>query len=164
MASRHIISDIESFFIRKYGTRGVCLWLLGIPWVVLGIGFILNPMERFSKPGPGGALDFLDKGPGIYIFAAVWLVGGITAMIAAIQRPRTCKDDWGFVGVVIPPFMWGAGFFWSQIVYLISGGEFGRPTAYFGMIIYWSFALMLAFLSKRLPDAPEGPCYGKRRT
>lgn len=163
MAKRGCIDKAERIAIVKYGTRGVFLWLVGVPWTILGIAFVAQPMERFSKPGPGGPLDFLDQGPGIYIFATMWIVCGVAAIIAAILRPRTCEDSLGFVAITIPPFVWGAGFFWSQFAYIISDGEYGRPTSYFGMLIYWAVALMLAFLSKRLPDAPEGPCYGRRK-
>lgn len=157
------VDNAEHWLVRKFGTRGVCLWLLGIPWTTLGIGFMLDPQDRFSRPGPGGSLDILDNPPGIYIFAALWLIGGIGAMVCAFARPRICVDDWGFVCVVIPPFLWGAGYFWSQFAYIISDGEFGRPNAYFAMILYWSFTLLLTFLSKRLPDSPEGPCWGRRK-
>ena len=157
------VDRVERLAVRKYGTRGVCLWLIGIPWTLLGIAFILQPQERFSRPGPGGSLDILDNPPGIYIFASMWLIGGIGAMACAAIRPRICVDDWGFIAAVMPPFLWGCGFFWSQFAYIISGGEFGRESAYFAMIVYWSFSLLLAFLSKRLPDSPEGPCWGRRR-
>jgi hypothetical protein len=159
------VNALENVAVRKYGTRGVVLWLIGIPWTALGAAFILNPMERFSRPGSGGIglLDFLDKGPGIYIFSSMWLIGGLAAIAAAITRPRTCNDEWGFVGATVPPFMWGTGYFWSQFAYVISDGEFGRPTAYFALIIYWFVSLLLLFLSKRLQDAPEGPCYRRRK-
>lgn len=157
------IDRLECFFVKKFGTRGVCLWLLGIPWTLLGIGFILDPQERFSKPGPGGSLDVLDTPPGIYLFASMWLIGGVTAMVAAILRPRICVDDWGFVAITLPPFLWGAGYFWSQVISLFTDGMYGRDNAYFAMIVYWSFALLLAFLARRLPDAPEGPCWGRRK-
>lgn len=157
------LNRMEILAVKRYGTRGVALWLVGIPWISLGIGFTLHPMERFSRPGSGGILDFLDKGPGIYIFSSMWIIGGVAAIAAAITRPRTCNDEWGFVGATVPPFIWGMGYFWSQIAYEISGKEFGRPTSYFALIIYWSMSLLLLFLSKRLQDAPEGPCYGRRK-
>jgi hypothetical protein len=150
------VTKIEVLFVEKYGNRGVCLWLIGIPWTLLGVVFILTPMERFSKAGPSGPLQFLDDPPGSYAFASLWLIGGLTAIAAALIRPRTRNDEWGFVGATVPPFLWGAGYFWSQTSYLVSDGESGKSAAYLFLIVYWSFSLLLLFLSKRLSDTPEG--------
>lgn len=152
----------ENALIYKVGTRGICLLLLGFMWLMLGFLFLLNPVERFSKPGPGGVLDFLDRGLGVYIFASMWVVGGVTALIVALQRPFTCKDDLGFNGVALPPFFWGAGYWWSFFVNTISDGEFGRPNTELAGILYWSFTLLIMFLSRHLCDHPNGPCARRR--
>lgn len=152
----------EIFFIRLVGTRGVVLLLLGIMWIILGTGFLVSPMERFSRPGSGGILDFLNRGPGIYIFASMWIVGGIFAIAAAAQRPKTCEDGWGFVGLILPPLLWGAGYWWSWFINVFSGGEYGRENTYLAGLIYGAFTLLLMFLSKHLPDHPEGPCARRR--
>lgn len=144
------------------GTRGICLLLLGVMWTVLGITFITNPVERFSKPGPGGTLDFLDGGPGIYIFASMWIVGGATALITAFQRPVTCKDDVGFNGIGLPPFLWGAGYWWSYFLFTATDGEYGRPNTQLAGILYWTFTLLIMFLARNLSDHPEGPCAQRR--
>lgn len=160
--SRSPFSYGERKLIRLVGTRGICLLLLGVLWLILGLAFITNPVERFSQPGPGGILDFLDRGPGVYIFAAMWLAGGITAIVVAFQRPVTCKDDIGFNGAALPPFFWGAGYWWSFAIYSVSDGEFGRPNTYLAGLLYWTLVILIVFLSRHLSDHPEGPC-AKRR-
>lgn len=152
----------ETYMITKVGTRGVLLLILGFMWTVLGTGFLINPMERFSKPGPGGTLDFLDKGPGVYIFASMWIVGGAIAIVIAFQRPITCRDDIGFNGVCLPPFLWGAGYWWSWVLHQLSSGEFGRPNTYVAGLVYWTITLLVMFLSRHLTDHPKGPCIGRR--
>lgn len=144
------------------GTRGICLIILGIMWLILGLAFVTNPVERFSQAGPGGVLDFLDNGPGVYILASMWVVGGIVALVTAFQRPITCRDDWGFNGVGLPPFIWGAGYWWSFAINALSDGEFGRPNTYLAGILYWTFALLIMFLSRHLSDHPDGPCATRR--
>ena len=153
-----IYGRTERALIRMVGTRGACLLILGSMWLLLGFGFLTNPMERFSKPGSGGALDFLDDGPGVYIFASMWIVGGVAALLVAFQRPITCKDDWGFNGVSLPPFLWGAAYWWSWGIHQVTDGEFGRPHTYVPGLVYWSMTLLLMFLSRHLSDHPEGPC------
>ena len=146
------------------GTRGVCLLILGFLWTILGVGFLINPMERFSRPGSGGILDFLDKGPGVFIFGSMWVVGGMVAIVVAIQRPVTCKDDLGFNGIALPPFLWGMGYWWSWVLNQVSDGEFGRPNTYVAGIVYWSITILMMFLSRHLSDHPKGPCIGRRGT
>lgn len=157
-----IFERAEARMIVWVGTRGVCLLILGFLWTILGVGFLINPMERFSKPGSGGILDFLDKGPGVFIFASMWVVGGFVAIIVAIQRPITCKDDLGFNGIALPPFLWGMGYWWSWVLNQVSDGEFGRPNTYVAGIVYWSITILMMFLSRHLSDHPKGPCIGRR--
>src|SRR4029078_2656332 len=77
------------FFIQLVGTRGVVLLVIGTIWLFLGTGLLVKPMERFSRPGSGGVLDFLDKGPGIYILSSMWIVGGVLALVAATSEEYT---------------------------------------------------------------------------
>lgn len=153
---------VETAMIVKVGTRGVCLLLIGFAWSILGTGFLLSPMERFSKPGRGGTLDFLDRPPGVFFLAAVWLVGGVVAIITAFQRPVTCRDDVGYVGLALPPFLWGAGYWWSWALSQLSSGEFGRPNTYVAGLVYWTITILMMFLSRHLSDHPKGPCINRR--
>lgn len=152
----------ELYLIVKVGTRGVCLLILGFVWTLLGTGFLLSPMERFSKPGPGGILDSLDNGPGVYIMSSMWLLGGLTALIVGVRRPITCRDDIGFNGVCLPPFIWGMAYWWSYFLNQLSDGELGKPNTYIAGIIYWAITILVVFISRHMGDHPAGPCIGRR--
>lgn len=152
----------ETYLIRWVGTRGVILLIFGLMWVLLGFSFITLPVEHFSRPGPGGILDYLDHPPIAWIISGTWLVGGIVAIISAIQRPRTCEDGWGFIGVSLPPTVWGTCYFMSWMSYLFSHGVYGRPTAYIAWFIYTTMTFVVMFLSRNLQDHPEGPCARRR--
>lgn len=149
--------------IKWVGTRGTVLLYFGSIWVTLGAAFLINPSERFSRPGDGGFLDFLDEGPGVYIFSSMWLVGGVVAVLCAVRRPFTCQDGIGFNGLALPPFFWDAGYWWSFVVHNLSGGEFGRERAYLGGLLYLVITLAMIFLSRHLQDHPEGPCMRRHR-
>jgi len=149
---------VELAAIRKVGTRGVFLLLLSLMWLLLGLGYATNRTERFSRTGPGGWLDFLDRDPWFYILAYLWILGGLTALVSAVRRPMTCDDTAGFNGLALPPFIWGAAYWWSWIVYLFSNGEYGRPRTYTAAVLFWSLTIMVVFLSRHLRDHPEGPC------
>lgn len=157
-----IFEKLEEKLIIKVGTRGICLLILGFVWTILGVGFSINPTERFSQPGPGGVLDFLDRGIGSYILAWMWLVGGLTSIVVAFQRAITCRDDIGYNGLALPPFVWGCAFLWSFLFNQLSGGEVGRENSYLGTLIYWAMTLLIGFLSRHLSDHPKGPCARRR--
>lgn len=152
----------ELVVIRKVGTRGSLLLILGTIWVILGMGFLMFPMERFSRPGPGGPLDFLDEGPGVHIFSSMWILGGVIAFYTAFRRSRTCEDDLGFNGVALPPFLWSMGYWWSWIIHLVFDGEVGRANTYIAALIYSTLTVLIVFLSHHLQDHPEGPCARRR--
>lgn len=157
-----LYSRSEKALIHKVGTRGVCLLILSTMWLLLGFSFLTHPIERFSKPGSGGILDFLDKGPMVYIFAGIWVIGAATGIVVTFQRPITCKDGLGFNGVGLPPFLWGAAYWWSFLLNSISDGEFGRPNTQLAGILYWTMTLLVMFLSRHLCDHPDGPCARRR--
>lgn len=156
------LNRLELLFIRWIGTRGCVLLILGAIWTIIGAAFLANPIERFSKPGPGGYLDFLDEGPGVYIFSGMWLLGGTVAIVVAILRPTTCEDDLGFNGVGLPPLLWGFGYWWSWIVHLLFDGQYGRGNGYIGGLLYSTLSLLVIFLSHHVQDHPEGPCARRR--
>lgn len=153
---------LEKKLIRAVGTRGVCLLLLGTLWVILGLLFTIHPMERFSRVGPGGVLDFLDRNPGPLILGSLWIVGGSLAILTAFQRPITCKDDLGFNGIALPPFFWAAGYWWSFIINTFSDGRYGRSNVYLAAFLYSILVILPMFLSRHLSDHPEGPCARRR--
>jgi hypothetical protein len=128
-----------------------------------GVDYLRHPMERFSKPGPGGILDFLDKGLGVYIFSSLWLIGGLAGVITALLRPKTCEDGLGFAAIALPPFLWAMGYWWAVIIFAISGGVYGRDSDTYGQAIRLSVVtLLIMFLSRNLQDHPEGPCARRR--
>ena len=143
----------EQFAVDKLGARGVLLVLMGTPWVLIGTGFLIVQMERFSRPGPGGPLQFMDDGPW---GGLMWILGGAIAIGSALIRKRTHEDGFGFIGLTIPAFIWGACYFWSFIANVASEGELGRPNTWIAGTIYWSVTLLITFLSKRLKDEPVG--------
>jgi len=118
------------------------------------MGFLLIPMERFSRPGPGGPLEFLDRGPWI---GFLWIGGGICAVVSSFLRVKTHDDSLGYNGVSIPPFVMGTCYFWSWISNRVTGGELGRPNSWIASLLYLSLAMLLVFLARNLKDEPGSP-------
>jgi hypothetical protein len=135
----------------RLGRRGLLLILLGAAYVTIGTGFVLVPMERFSRPGPGGILNAMDS-PWV---GALWIVGGVLAVASGILRPWTLRDGYGFNGLALPPFLWMAGYAWSTVAYVVTAGALGRANAWIAAIVYLALTAIVLFLA-RWPD-PDDP-------
>jgi hypothetical protein len=129
--------------------------LIGALWVLIGFGFITVPMERFSRPGPGGPLQFMDTPPWPGL---LWLVGGGVAVVCGFLRNRQRRDDWGFNGLVLPVFVWMIAYLASFLTSVASRGEFGRSTGWLGFLVYLGLILLLLLIADWPdPDDPNLP-------
>ena len=127
---------------RRIGRRGVVMLLIGSAWTVTGMSQLLDPVERFSQPGPGGALHYADA-PG---WGAVWLVCGVVAVVCGVFHDRGSRvsvtEVWGFNALLVPPVMWCGFYTWSAVLYLIPGWEDGSPRA-LPALLAWSAVVAL---------------------
>ena len=107
----------------------------GIAWIVIGLGFVSVPVERFSRPGPGGPLQFLDDWP---IFAILWIVGGSIAVVMSFLRRKlpARADQIGFLSLATPSFVWSASYFWSYYLHIITSGGIGRADSWRPGVVY----------------------------
>jgi hypothetical protein len=121
-------------------------------WITLGLGFLGNDQERFSRPGPGDPLQFLDDTP---LMCASWLVAGVVALVNGIIR-RWIRDEdaFGFAALMLPPASWATAYGWSYATYLFSGGALGRPSAAIGCAVMAAFATFLLLVA-RWPDPAD---------
>lgn len=150
-----------SWLDRRVGNRGELLILFGVPWIIVGLGFVLVPMERFSRPGPGGPLETIDNGP---YPAVLWVLGGVLAIVCAFTRLKRQEDSYGFFGVIMPPLIWSGLYYTSWLSNVVSEGELGRPNTWIAGTVYLSVTIIPIFLSLRFKDLPpvvhiraEGP-------
>src|SRR5690349_13612432 len=87
----------------RFGRRTLILLHCGSVWILTGWAVLAVPVERFSRPGPGGALQVLDS-PN---WGVMWVTGGILAIANAIFRKFwNGRDVLGFLGLITPPSVW----------------------------------------------------------
>lgn len=138
----------------RFGRRTLILLSGGGCWLLNGWAIYNIPIERFSRPGPGGALEFMDTPwPGV-----MWMTGGILAIGNAVLRRRLHgRDVVGFLGLVTPPIVWWMAYLWSSALYLLTGPEHwaGNPRAAVGLIT-WTFSSLFVLLTAGWPD-PDDP-------
>jgi magnesium-transporting ATPase (P-type) len=141
LAQWYYTSTFQARLAAFFGRRGTFLAAYGLIWIVIGIANFIEPMERFSKPGPGGPLEILEMAWTGLIWAACGLMAISTAFIRR-SPGRQRVDQWGFTALLIPALVWDFGFFWSWISWL-STGVYGRPTAWLGILVYLVIVLSI---------------------
>lgn len=119
---------------RRFGRRALILLHGGAAWIMTGWAIYTVPLERFSRPGPGGTMEIMDTPyPGI-----MWVIGGVLAVGNALLRGRLRgRDVIGFLGLITPPAVWLALFIWSASLYRITHGQSGNPRAITGVIVWY---------------------------
>jgi hypothetical protein len=131
----------------------------GVVWIVIGLSFAAFPVERFSRPGPGGPMQFLDDADW---FSTLWVIGGSVAVVCSFLR-RTLPgraDQVGFLALAAPAFCWSAAYFWSWYFHLITEGGVGREANWRAGLIYGllvGFILTIAQLLDPTDRAQPGP-------
>lgn len=141
-----------------FGRRGSILFLFGISYVTIGIGFATIRADRFSQPGPGGPLEFMDTTPWPGLF---WvLCGGVAVVNGAIRRRIRNEDAPGYAALVMPPMLWTVAYLWSSTVWAYSRlahwpDQYGRQTGFIGAGAFGMIALVLVIIAHWHDDLDE---------
>lgn len=137
----------------RFGRRKLVLVHCGSVWLLTGWAVMVDPIERFSRPGPGAELQFLDSPH----WGVMWIAGGIFAFVNAIVRKHIDgRDVFGYAGIVTPPFVWLIFYLWSAALHLFSRGELGNSRAPLGALTWYlisAFVLIVAGWPD--PDDPD---------
>jgi hypothetical protein len=145
--------------LHRVGRRGAILILIGAIWVVFGTTMLGDQIDRFSRPGPGGALQFLDMA----WTGAMWLIGGAVAFVVGILHDRErvgTHDAVGFNALALPPMLFVFFYAWSAALNLV--GPDGNPRAWLGMIIQTAVVTMLLIIAG-WPEPPDSNPSPRRR-
>lgn len=141
----------RTIVVRKLGRRGLILVLIGIIWILVGVNIYQFPIERFSRPGPGGVLEFMEKP---YI-GLLWAIAGIIAVATGIlhylQRVAE-RDAIGYNALLTPALVWTLCFFWSWAAYLFGAGGNERSLA--GLLAWATISLFILVIAG-WPEIPE---------
>lgn len=142
-----------------FGRRGSILVLFGGMYVMIGVGFAAIQVDRFSQPGPGGPLEFMDTVPWPGIF---WIACGAVALVnGCIRRLVRNEDAFGYGALAMPPMLW-------TLAYTVSFGcwafsrlahwpqEYGRLTGFIGTGVFGMLVLVLTIISHWRDDL-DGP-------
>jgi hypothetical protein len=83
----------------RLGRRGAVLMLLGVVWLLIGAFQILQPPPPANRAG----LYLLTLLAPYEWWGGVWIAASLAAVTAA---PRMASDTYGFVALMVPPWLW----------------------------------------------------------
>lgn len=138
---------------RYLGRRGGILVLFGLAWTLMGFGFATVHVDRFSRPGPGGPLEFMDSTPYPGI---VWIICGVIAILSGLlRRKRRNEDAIGYAALILPPLGWFFAYVISWVISMVSGGVYGLPHNWIGSIVYTIIVISILVISHWRDDLDE---------
>lgn len=132
---------------KRFGVRGVILFLFGFPWIIYGIGVLISKVDRFSRDGPGGPIEFMDN----HNWGWFWIAVGIYGIASMFLRYRSEKwfDEYAYAFLSLPPAAWTISYAISALSHLIDPFN-GRDTAYLGVAIFGNFLIMILYLARHV--------------
>lgn len=123
------------FTRQKIGRRGACLLIFGFVPAMIGASLFLQPEDRHGKSRVVPILSLIAPDA---LWATVWVVLGVTAMICAFFGWRATRV--GFLLAYGLPLIWGAADFVSW-----AAGEL--PTGWVACFIYLGYSLLVVIVS-----------------
>lgn len=135
--------------VRQQGRRGGVLTLFGIVWMLIGVGVIAVRTDRFSRPGPGGPLQFADH----WWTGLFWVVGGLIALANGLLRRRFSNEDApGYAALIVPPTLWMFLYAWSFVTWAVTTAShdevFGRASAIIGLFVFGILVAVVRIIAK----------------
>jgi len=137
----------------RVGRRGAILVVLGGFWVVIGLGALLNPGERFTQPGATEVLAIMDAPA----WGLLWTAGGLVALVAGLGARRWPHSDWGFAALAVPSFIWGWCYAWSWMLWHFTDGAQGRDVGWGTALVYWALTVGVLFAARAVNPPPSAP-------
>lgn len=127
---------------RRIGNRGIVLSILGLLWIVTGVGVAVQPLNRAGLPD--------DIFP-VWLRAAIWITSGAVALVATWKR-RWDETAWGLLILPLSMRLLSYGYGWIFNTY---------PPAWRSVFVYAAMALLVNRCAAGL-DRP-GPWDGRER-
>jgi hypothetical protein len=122
----------------RFGRRGLKLIVYGIGFTAFGLDVALGPYrERFSRPGPS-PLDWADHPA----WGSLFIIGGLFALVIGCQR-RRAPDALGFGALQLAASVWACLYGISWVTHATTGGDYGEPHTWVGMIVWGILALSI---------------------
>lgn len=143
--------------MRNLGRRGGVLALFGLCWIVLGVGFAVIQTERFSRPGAGGPLEFMDSLPLPGLF---WALCGMIALVNGVTRQLLDHEDAvGYASLIMPPTLWVLAYTWSFTMWVFtrdSAEPYGRMSGFLGAVLFLVIVVIIRVIAN-WPDPDDIP-------
>jgi hypothetical protein len=125
----------------KVGRRGSVLIIIGTVWVISGFGYVNDKVSRFSQREPS-PIEFMDY----KFWGFVWIIGGLIGIFLGVRHKRR-SDVVGFAAVIIPVIVWTLFYWYSFILFNVTGGVYGQGNTWRGGLAYALIYFLIQIIS-----------------
>lgn len=125
---------------RRLGRRGAVLLILGLLWILQGIGVYLAPYNA----NVGSELLVHEQLP-VWLRVSVWCGTGVVAVAYALRR--ACADTPGFLALVFMPVERAASYGWGFLMYLVPGVPDGYPRGLVSATVWAGVAALVIIVA-----------------
>jgi hypothetical protein len=121
----------------RIGERSTILGLLGVPFVIFGIGILTtNEPEQALAPTVAEIANSL--------FGWLWVVAGSYAIVAMfVSGTRKVIEEVGYGLLFLPPFVWMSGY----LITLFYGGRF---SVFVGFLVSSTVVVLILYLARHM--------------
>jgi hypothetical protein len=127
--------------------RAQFLLVLGLGWMVFGLGLVFDPPA--TDPHSGIFYEALPA----WFRGGLWITSGVLGALGSI-RPNA--HTWGFVAVMAMPLERMLGFLGAWLLSLFTDG--GTSSAWVQASIWAVVVLIIRICAEWLPEVPRGRC------
>lgn len=135
---------------RRFGYRGRALTLVGVVWVLVGVGVLLHPIATPE------ALLLHERIP-VAARVVLWMGAGVCALITSWWPPGA--DRFGFMALVVPAAIRAGSYAWSAFLGMVTGNDVGRASQWvdaLAWIAIVAFVQLLAAWPEPAPPRADG--------
>lgn len=131
----------------RLGRRGSVLLILGIIWIIQGVGALIAP--PIYDPSSSALLYLLIPGP---VRFTMWASTGIAAIVYAWRKPPKA-DGIGYAALVVMPIERAFSFAWAWFVSIVGDPGEGLDRGWISAFAWWSIVVFIATIAG-WPEAP----------
>jgi hypothetical protein len=137
---------------RVLGRRGAVLLIIGLMWIMVGVGLVLDPSPLLPK----NYYVWHEQWP-MWFRVMAWVTTGTIACIMAWVRAPG-RDNIGFVALTVMPTQRAFAFGFAWLLSLFT--DVGYPAGWIGMIVWGAVTILIVIISggvssNHTPDARE---------
>lgn len=147
------MSHLLDWLIRRVGRRGLALGILGLIWVLYGLGLLVTGTAPQNAASPADA-HIWHQSIDPVVRGVVWSGSGVLALFTAASRPRT--DTPGFLALTVCPMIHAFSFLTAWVIWLLPIHERGYAEGLVSASTWATVVTLIALIASWPEQTPIG--------